>query len=90
MPVLHAVRHQEGRSGEDSADRSIIDELAGEASAGAEEGVGRAAEVKTAGLRLVHQLAALLEVDSEGLFRKDVLAGGRAPRATRRNARRAR
>ena len=53
MPMLHAVRHQEGRSREDAADRAIIDELAGEASAGAEEGVRRAAEVKAAGLRLV-------------------------------------
>ena len=54
---------------------AVIDELAGEASAGAEEGVGRAAEMKAARLGLVDELAALLEIDGEGLFREDVLAG---------------
>ena len=73
--MLHAVRHQEGGSRQDAADLAVVDELAREASAGAEEGVRRAAEMQAAGLRLVDQLAALLEIDGEGLFREDMLAG---------------
>jgi hypothetical protein len=55
-------------------DLAIVDEVAGQAPAGAEEGIRGAAEVKAAGFRLVHEPASLLEIDREGLFREDVLA----------------
>ena len=70
MPVLHAVRHQEGRSRQDASDltRRRRATLRG---ARPRPGTCRgAAEEAATGLRLVDQLAALLEVDREGLLRR--------------------
>jgi hypothetical protein len=75
MPVLHPVRHQERRSRQDPSDGAVIDELASQTPAPAEKGVRGAAEEKAAGLRLLDQDAAFLEIDREGLFGEDVLAG---------------
>ena len=55
MPVLHAMRHQEARAGQDGSDLAAIDQFAGQPSAGAEERVRRAAEFQPAPVRLLHQ-----------------------------------
>ena len=69
-------RHQEGRC--PTRMRPILPSstsLRARLSAAAEEGVRRAAELQAAGFASSTQLAALLEVDGEGLFGVDVLAG---------------
>ena len=73
MPALGASAHHEGRSPHDLPDSPLVDELTAGLDARAQEGVGCAADHKTALLRQLHQLHALLPGSPQRLFGVDVL-----------------
>ena len=76
VPGLHAAGHDARAAGDRPADRALVEQLAGELMAAAEEGVGGAAEAPAGRLGLRRQLARLGERHAERLLRIDVLAGG--------------
>ena len=75
MPVLHAVRHDEGGAGEHAADHALVDQLPRQPPARAKERVGRASDHQAARLGLGDDLAPHVDVDRERLLGEDVLAG---------------
>ena len=75
MPMLHAVAHHISCAADDFADRPLVEQLAHHLRASAEEGVGRAAELETALVRVLHQLRGILGVQRQRLFRIGVLSG---------------
>ena len=76
MPVLHAMRHQRTRAGQDGSDLAAIDQLAGQPAAGAEERVRRATEFQSAPVRFLNQPMPVFRRDAERLFREYMLARG--------------
>ena len=75
MPVLHAVRGEEGGAGDRPTDSPRVDRAAAGLVPGTEEGVGRATHAYTLGRGGEHQRHRLRVTGNERLLRIDVFGG---------------